>query len=335
MKLDLDLLRQITRGAADITQEKDGFHFYRMTGPQLSAYDDNADFRQKALGCSSIRLEFRTTGSKLNFSVRTRMASSREFCYFDVEVNGILLHHVGTGSCVKEPEMKFSLDLNEKNTGFGAEEKVVTFYFPNLTEAVLHELELEETLLCEKIPAKYTLLAFGDSITQGYDAIHPGLAYTNRLGKALRAEVFNKAVGGDTFRPGVIDQAEAIKPDLITVAYGTNDWSKNPREILEGKAQEFFEKLICTYPGIPVYYILPIWRRDCDRITLAGTFPEARERLRQIASKYPQVICIDGLELTPHVEEFYSDNYLHPNDLGFCLMAENLLSKIRSRPPGI
>ena len=333
MKLDLDLLRQITRGAVKITQEKDGFHFYRMTPSQIHAYDDNADFQRKTFGCSSIRLEFKTTAAKLHFSVHARMASSREFCYFDVEVNGVLLHHVGTDSCVKEPEMKFSLDLEEKNVGPVPEEKVVTLYFPNLSEAVLHELELEGTLLCEKIPVKHTLLAFGDSITQGYDAIHPCLAYTNRLGKALRAEVFNKAVGGDTFRPEVIDQAEAIQPDLITVAYGTNDWSKNPREILEGKAREFFEKLIKTYPGIPVYVLLPIWRKDCHRVTLAGTFPEAREMIRDIASKYPQVICIDGLELLPHVEEFYSDKYLHPNDLGFCLMAESLLSKIRL--PGI
>jgi lysophospholipase L1-like esterase len=161
------------------------------------------------------------------------------------------------------------------------------------------------------------------------------MQYTEQVARTIDAEVFNQGTGGEQYMAKKIVHGSYPQVDFITVAYGTNDWSKNPREILEGKALEFFEKLICTYPGIPVYYIIPIWRRDCDRITLAGTFPEARERLRQIASKYPQVICIDGLELTPHVEEFYSDNYLHPNDLGFCLMAENLLSKIRSRLPGI
>lgn len=33
--------------------------------------------------------------------------------------------------------------------------------------------------------------------------------------------------------------------------------------------------------------------------------------------------------MTPHCTDFYSDGYLHPNDLGFTQYAENLCNEIR------
>lgn len=226
--------------------------------------------------------------------------------------------------------MQFSLDLEEKHcTDNPAKDKVVKLYFPNLSEVVLHDLELENASYCEAMKNRHTLLVFGDSITQGYDAVHPGFSYTNILAGDLDLEVFNKAIGGDTFRPEVIDPEEKISPDAILVAYGTNDWSTMPHEHLKNTSEEFFRKLAGTYPAVPVYVILPIWRKDCDRITQAGTFPEARETIRLAASMDPAFTCIDGLELLPHVTSFYSDGYLHPNDHGFCCMAKKLLEKIR------
>jgi hypothetical protein len=37
---------------------------------------------------------------------------------------------------------------------------------------------------------------------------------------------------------------------------------------------------------------------------------------------------INGVNLTPHLEEFFSDKYLHPNDLGFSVYTENLYNEI-------
>ena len=39
------------------------------------------------------------------------------------------------------------------------------------------------------------------------------------------------------------------------------------------------------------------------------------ERLAKIASAVENVTVVDGTRLTPHFPDFYSDQYLHPNDL--------------------
>ena len=37
---------------------------------------------------------------------------------------------------------------------------------------------------------------------------------------------------------------------------------------------------------------------------------------------------INGLKLVPPLDDFYADRYLHPNDLGFGLYAENLIKEL-------
>lgn len=72
---------------------------------------------------------------------------------------------------------------------------------------------------------KMKILSYGDSITQGYDALFPSYSYINRFSMYLDAFIYNKAIGGDIFRPALIERKN-FKPDIVTIAYGTNDWSK-------------------------------------------------------------------------------------------------------------
>ena len=168
------------------------------------------------------------------------------------------------------------------------------------------------------------MISFGDSITQGYDAIHPSLAYPNQIADFLDAEVFNKGIGGDIFNPALAVCPESVMPDFITVAYGTNDWSHCTRGRLEDNAEQFFRKLAKNYPGVPVLTVLPIWRKDSGRITNAGTFAEMRELIRKICAAYPSVQIADGMTLVPHLDECFRSDGLHPNDFGFQFMGRNL-----------
>lgn len=325
MKADLTLLKELTSGAAVVTQEEDGFHFYRMTESQIRAYDDRKeDLQYKVYAASGIRLEFKTDCRTVSFTTFLEKGSTRESAYFDVAVNGVLTDHTGVESCVKTPVFSHTIHLDGKvNT--------VTIYFPCLTKVTLRDLSLEGGTFSEAVKRPHTLLSFGDSITHGYDAEYPSMAYPNILGDELEANVFNKAVGGDIFRPGVIDEGENIKPDWITVAYGTNDWSCCTRECLQGNAEIFFEKLCRTYPGVKIYAIVPIWRKDADKATPCGPFEEARQLIASIANRHQQITVIDGMELVPHQESFYCDGYLHPNAMGFLCMAKNLLHYIKKK----
>ena len=49
--------------------------------------------------------------------------------------------------------------------------------------------------------------------------------------------------------------------------------------------------------------------------------------MKKIAESYPNIKVIDGLDLVPHLEEYYLDN-LHPNILGTETYAKNLCEEI-------
>ena len=53
---------------------------------------------------------------------------------------------------------------------------------------------------------------------------------TARLADALGAEEVNKAIGGECFFPELAATKEDFQPEYITVAYGTNDWSRKSAE---------------------------------------------------------------------------------------------------------
>ena len=314
--MDFYLLKELIHGA-EIT-EKEGFcHLSRFTPEQRNSFADNNDFFQKTFASSSIRMEFETDAKTFIMDVAVGKGSSRIFYYFDIMLNGALIRCEGAESYLELPELHLELPLDGNRNR-------VCIYFPCLVEIRLKHVSFENATVIEPVRKKSRILSFGDSITQGYDAIHPSLAYPNQIADFLDAEVFNKGIGGDIFNPALAACAEPEMPALITVAYGTNDWSRCTRSQLENNAEQFFRNLAQNYPGIPVLTVLPIWRKDSNLITDAGTFSEAREIIRKICSGDPAVKVVDGMTLVPHLDECFRSDGLHPNDFGFQFMGKNL-----------
>lgn len=316
MEINLDLLKKLIHGA--VVTEKDGeFHFSRFTGEQRGVYSGNSDFFRKTFASSSVRMEFDTDAENIVIDTVAARGSSRKFYYFDIVVNGKLIHTAGAGSFEEQPEFHLELPLDGKI-------KRVCIYFPCLAEIRLKRAAFEGGSLIAPVRRKYRMLSFGDSITQGYDAVHPSLTYINQIADMLDSDVFNKAVGGDFFNPALAACPEPEKPDFITVAYGTNDWAKCTRSQLENNASQFFRNIARNYPGIPVLTILPIWRKNSEQVTAAGSFSGMHEIIRRICAEYPAVRIVDGMTLVPHLDQCFQSDGLHPNDAGFMFMAENL-----------
>ena len=84
------------------------------------------------------------------------------------------------------------------------------------------------------------LVAYGDSITQGYDALHPSNAYIRRMADYLNAELINKSLGGVKFLPNLAAVPNDIDADYIFVAYGTNDWSNSELGEFKRDCKEFY-----------------------------------------------------------------------------------------------
>ena len=323
MKLDLDHLAQYIQGAEAIVRKDDCIVPHRFTAAEMHAFDGNADFRRKSYAASCVRLAFSTDATGFTLAYHVVKGSSRTFYYFDVYVNGVMVQHSGHESYVECPDNELHVTLDGKpNT--------VVVYFPCLSEIDIKSFDLEGGHVIAPAIRLRTLFCYGDSITQGYDARHPSLAYANQLADAIGAVVFNKAIGGDVFNPALVTATGPHKPDIITVAYGTNDWShKNTKETFFAQMNGFYANLHNLYPDVPVFAILPIWRRDHDRVTDIGTFDELRGYLTEAVKPYANFHLLDGYQYVPHLEEAFSDKYLHPNDFGFEFYAKNLIAEIK------
>ncbi len=136
----------------------------------------------------------------------------------------------------------------------------------------------------------------------------------------------DKAIGGEVFCPELAGLPDAVTPDLITVAYGTNDWSQFCR--LPEDAAEFYRTLRKTYPNIPIVALAPVWRADWQTREDHTNFRLVAEGIRKIAEEVENVRFIDCFGFIPEDTALFSDAYLHPNDEGFRHYANSLIAAL-------
>lgn len=193
---------------------------------------------------------------------------------------------------------------------------------------VFREIALEDGAFCEPVKPVKRLLCFGDSITQGYDALRPSNRYASRLADWLGAEEYNKAIGGEVFFPELANTRESFVPDYITVAYGTNDWRVTPFAEFKNDCRLFYETLSRAYPDSRIFAITPIWRKNQEPSLNNPPFACVEEYIRQVAATLPNVTVLRGYDFVPQDESFFADLTLHPNDRGFAEYFEGLKKAI-------
>jgi lysophospholipase L1-like esterase len=317
MELTIKDIQSIAHGAVRTEKNEAGeIALYRFTEKQMALYaHDNPDFYVKSFGTAGVRLEMDTDTDVIDLSYHTRTASSRRFYFFDVFVDGVMVQHFGHED-IKEAISTLHVELP---TGTHR----VCIYFPNLVAASILSLKLSDGATFTPVKRERKLLAFGDSITQGYDAKFASQSYVNLLADKLGAEVVNQGIGGEIFRPALVDAEMNYTPDIVTVAYGTNDWSGQTRERTVACANEFYANVRKAFPHAKIFAITPIWRADDHRVTKVGVFEEGRQIVRDAAAAAGATV-IEGNGMIPHLPEVCSDKYLHPNDYGFKFYANAL-----------
>lgn len=329
MKLTLQQLRQIATGAERIEEENGKIRFFRFNEAQQELYRQRQALGLRSRSTAGIKLQFITDSKTLALNVTAQPGSSRTYFAFDIWVDGKRIGSVDNYSDTDVPaayaDMQLPLGDYEGSFDLGEGDKQVCIYFPWSVDGQVNALYLDDG--AKLIPAKRskTLLAFGDSITQGYDALHPSNAYLAQLARNLDADEWNKAVGGEHFLPELAAIPNAIKPDILVVAYGTNDWSGVAEEVFASTSRRFFVNLQKQFPNTPMIVITPIWRADADQEFRCGDFSNAQKLIRQAVQDMPQARIVPGIDLVPHDSAFYADErVLHPNDAGFIEYANNI-----------
>ena len=321
MKLSFEQLCSIACGTDRLEQVEGGVQFFRMTAAQKQYYlsYNNIEKANKTDSTACVRLAFYTNSESVKFSTKFTEGSSRAYAYFDIYENGAMIAH---GGHEKENEAQIEAKLLSG-------ESLVEIYFPWSKGVIMTSFELDDGATIKPYNRSKKLVAYGDSITHGYDAIYPSLSYINRLGNLLDADVHNRAIGGDVFSPELAKRDNIENADFVTIAYGTNDWSMCTLEKFEANARGFFKVIAERFSNARVIVIAPIWRGDSERETaMQRPISDVYKLFCEYTKDYPNFTVVDGWNLIPHLSAFFHDQILHPNDQGFSLYAENLYKEI-------
>lgn len=336
MKLSFDKVKEITTGAVNFFIENEMLLLKRFTQEQEELYKvKDQDFYDKTFYTSGIKFLFKTNSKNLFLKIKTMNCSTRKYFSLDVFVNGNLIGYIDNFSGVELPQdytqVEFTLGEFSKNFQLGEGEKTVCVHLPWSAKTLIEEVSIDDNAFVEAVKPKKKLIAFGDSITHGYDALRPSNRYIAKLAELLDAEEFNKAVGGERFSPELAMLKDSFTPDYITVAYGTNDWNRIDEETFKYNCKAFYTNLSQSYPDSKIFAITPIWRKDMCEYRKFGDFKNVESEIRTAAKDIKNVTVISGFDFVPKEEKYFADLRLHPNDRGFECYAENLYREIKMK----
>ena len=332
MKLTYKQIKDITIGAAYIEESDGKIIFHRFTKAEEELYRSTEyKYFKKTFANSCIALEFETDSASLFIKSHVTPRSSRLFYSHDVFVDNVFCGAL-KGMLENDADIEKGV-IVEGSFALGTkkETKRVRLCLPWSCSSDIIELSIDDGSTLCPIKKSRKMLIYGDSITQGYDAEYTSNSYASRLTNVLDAEPRNKGIGGEIFRPELAEiKNEDFAPDIITVAYGTNDWSEGiTKDALEIKIYGFFGALSRNYPSAKIFAIAPIWRADYKDYRAFGDFLEIKECFFRVTEKYSNITVINGFDFVPHDSSLFSDKYLHPNDEGFSYYASRLTDEIK------
>ncbi len=306
--------------------ENDRITPHRFTKAQEEAYipTDNILY-SKTKSSAGVRLSFETNTSFLKLTVECGYIHTRNFAGFDVYVNGNLHTHLLEPLSMDKDIYIYTITSKFGNT----DTKNVTVYLPFTARTSVLSVDVDDNAFITPLKKDKKMLCFGDSITHGFNAYNPSFSYVSRLTDLLGTDTINKGIGGDRFYPPLSAAKDDITPDIITVAYGTNDWHLSTPEEFDLNSQKFLSNLSENYPTAKIFALTPIWRGDRDNPKLIRNFDYIGERIIEVAASLPNVISLNGYDFVPHDPAFFLPDMLHPNDFGFFHYAANLYAEMK------
>ena len=317
MKLTNEQIKSVTVGALWSEETEKGLQFFKCTPKQIDAWFAVSEtLGKRSRTASGIRLDFHTNSKELRFTCGSTGK-------YEVLINNLLRVRYRVGNEVEVGE-EIVCPICDP-LGNPLEEARVTLCMPSHSYGVLSAVELDDGAYVRPHEYDCKLLMIGDSITQGWDSTYDTFSYAYILSRALNANSVMQAIGGAFFYEDSLDEID-FDPDIVTVAYGTNDFSKGQTfEEFNDHMTKFLDGIQKMYASKKVFVITPIWRGNTA--FAIGSFEACRAAIAE-AAEARGMIHIDGLDMVPPIPELFADGWLHPNALGFGFYGENVTREI-------
>ena len=322
------LNKEIFQNCIDVVKVNNKVCPIRFSEKQMNFYKGYNKMSMVRSFCpSGICIKGMTNATYLKLKFSIEKGKCREWAYFDLFVNDTLVESSSADVLEEGLTQTIVFDLakylsNENGVN-------ITLYLPHSVTIFFDEICISEEAYFNKTANRdKKLMCVGDSITQGMDAKHPSSTYPVLLSNYFNMDLINGGIGGFVFDEDSLDENLKYKPDIITVAYGTNDWSRDYTiNEFEEKCYKYLEKLKTIYNKSKIYVITPFWRLNPDDEKKPGTLFDMIDVINKV-SKGLELEVINGFELIPNMCEYFGDGRLHPKDEGFLHIALNLSKRI-------
>lgn len=304
-------LKKIYHGAYFFKEREDGYLQAFQYGEEQMKYFAGA-FEMWAERCDASTaktIELKTSATKISFDYKIIWKSSEDT--FELWADGL----ANQIFYIEDLEETGTITFNIEGSGL----RRITIYLPVDATVLIKNFEIDADY--EPVSRGTKVLWLGDSITQGYGPLRSAHTYVSNANRVLGYDIINQGIGGYIYDKKSLLPMEGYKPEKIIVALGTNQYGTESMTDIE----EYYETLINLYGDTPVLCITPLWRGD--NMEGVPTLIKFCERVKEIASRYPNVKIVDGFKMVPHLPEYFLDN-LHPNTLGTEVYASNLIKEI-------
>jgi lysophospholipase L1-like esterase len=191
----------------------------------------------------------------------------------------------------------------------------------------------------EPAPRGPTWLAYGDSITAGWSAPLPGSEWVARLAREAGLDVVNLGLpAAADGHAAQISEVVALPATLVTVAIGTNCWSRLPHsaEEMGDVMTSLVARVRTDLPDASLVVISPLLRPEAEAVpnsagaTLAQLRESVEAAVRPHADRDPRVRLVEGRPLLA-ADELVDG--LHPGSEGHKHLAETLADVVSTLPP--
>lgn len=307
--------------------KENGNQLYRLLLTDKDKYSSGNNWL--AWSTSGGRVRFRTDATSLKIEVMLQYSNSaagmQEFTLGGI--SGIDVY-VGTGTA---REFNCSIEPATEPTYNG------TVTLDSGTKEVMINLPLyagiksfvigfpEESKIAEPLPYTYEkpIVFYGSSITQGQCASRAGTSYINVLGRALDSNIVNLGFWGTAF--GETEVAEYIASIEMSAFVFDYDYNANTLEKLSETHYPFYNIVRAAHPDIPIIFV--------SRCNYSNSDTDAVQCRRHIIENFNKakaegdnnVYFVDGsLFFANGITSSYTLDGMHPNDMGFMRMAEDI-----------